>query len=33
MSRPITYTDINKLFDRPVRDGGSEKWVDFTYSF
>lgn len=28
-----TYPGVNKLFDSPVRDDGSEKWVDFAYSF
>lgn len=26
-----TYPGINKLFDSPVRDDGSEKWVDYAY--
>ena len=24
-----TYPGVNKLFDSPVRDDGSEKWVDY----
>lgn len=28
-----TYPGVNKLFDSPVRDNGSEKWVDYAYSF
>ena len=28
-----TYPGVNKLFDSPVRSDGSEKWVDFAYSF
>ncbi len=28
-----TYPSVNKLFDSPVRDDGSEKWVDYAYSF
>ena len=28
-----TYLGVNKLFDSPARDGGSEKWVDYAYSF
>lgn len=28
-----TYPDANALFDSPVRDDGSEKWVDFVASF
>ncbi len=28
-----TYPGVNKLFDSPVRVDGSEKWVDFAYSF
>ena len=28
-----TYPGINELFDSPVRADGSEKWVDFAYSF
>jgi len=28
-----TYPGVNKLFDSPTRDDGSEKWVDYTYSF
>lgn len=28
-----TYPGINKLFDSPVRNDGSEKWVDYAYSF
>lgn len=28
-----TYPGVNKLFDSPVREDGSEKWVDFAYSF
>ena len=28
-----TYPGVNKLFDSPVRDDGSEKWVDYAYSF
>lgn len=28
-----TYPGVNKLFDSPVRADGSEKWVDFAYSF
>ena len=28
-----TYPGANKLFDSPVRDDGSEKWVDYAYSF
>lgn len=27
-----TYPGVNKLFDNPVRDDYSEKWVDFTHS-
>lgn len=29
----LTYPGANDLFDSPVRDDGSEKWVDFAYSF
>jgi len=28
-----TYPGVNKLFNSPVRDDGSEKWVDYAYSF
>jgi transposase len=28
-----TYHGVNKLFDSPVRDDGSEKWVDYACSF
>lgn len=28
-----TYPGVNKLFDSPVRDNSSEKWVDYAYSF
>jgi len=28
-----TYPGVNKLFDSPVRDDGSEKWVDYAFSF
>jgi transposase len=28
-----TYPGVNDLFDSPVRSDGSEKWVDFAYSF
>ncbi|MDR2024543.1 MAG: IS110 family transposase [Hungatella sp.] len=28
-----TYPGVNKLFDSPVRDDGSQKWVDYAYSF
>lgn len=28
-----TYPSVNKLFNSPVRDDGSEKWVDYAYSF
>lgn len=28
-----TYPGVNKLFDSPARDDGSEKWVDYAYSF
>lgn len=28
-----TYPGINKLFTSPAREDGSEKWVDFAYSF
>lgn len=28
-----TYPGVNKLFDSPTRDDGSEKWVDYAYSF
>lgn len=28
-----TYPGVNKFFDSPVRSNGSEKWVDFAYSF
>lgn len=28
-----TYPGVNKLFDSPVRDNGSEKWVDYASSF
>lgn len=28
-----TYPGVNKLFDSPVRKDGSEKWVDYAYSF
>ena len=28
-----TYPGVNNLFDSPVRADGSEKWVDFAYSF
>ena len=29
----LTYPGVNDLFDSPVRDDGSEKWVDFAYTF
>jgi len=29
----MTYPGVNKLFDSPVREDGSEKWVDFASSF
>ncbi len=28
-----TYPGVNKLFDSPARNDGSEKWVDYAYSF
>jgi len=28
-----TYPGVNKLFNSPVRDDGSEKWVDYAYTF
>lgn len=28
-----TYPGINKLFESPTRNDGSEKWVDYAYSF
>lgn len=28
-----TYPGVNKLFNSPARDDGSEKWVDYAYSF
>lgn len=28
-----TYPGVNKLFDSPARGDGSEKWVDYAYSF
>ncbi|MEW8986169.1 MAG: IS110 family transposase [Bacillus sp. (in: firmicutes)] len=28
-----TYPDVNKLFNSPVRENGSEKWVDYVSSF
>ena len=28
-----TYPGVNKLFDSPPREDGSEKWVDYAYSF
>ena len=28
-----TYPGVNKLFDSSTRDDGSEKWVDYAYSF
>lgn len=28
-----TYPGVNKLFNSPAREDGSEKWVDYTYSF
>lgn len=28
-----TYPGVNKLFDSPVREDGSEKWGDYAYSF
>ena len=28
-----TYPGANRLFDSPVREDGSEKWVDYAYSF
>lgn len=28
-----TYPGVNKLFNSPVREDGSEKWVDYAYSF
>ena len=28
-----TYPGVNKLFDSPTRADGSEKWVDYAYSF
>ena len=28
-----TYPGVNNLFESPVRSDGSEKWVDFAYSF
>ena len=27
-----TYPGVNKLFDSPPREDGSEKWVDYAYS-
>ena len=29
----MTYPGVNKLFDSPVREDGSEKWVDFAATF
>lgn len=29
----MTYPGVNKLFDSPVRNDGSQKWVDFATSF
>ena len=29
----MTYPGVNDLFDTPVRDDGSEKWVDYAASF
>ena len=28
-----TYPGVNKLFNSPPREDGSEKWVDYAYSF
>lgn len=28
-----TYPGVNKLFDSPAREDGSEKWGDYAYSF
>lgn len=28
-----TYPSVNKLFDSPIRDDGSEKWVDYAILF
>lgn len=28
-----TYPGVNELFDSPAREDGSQKWVDFAYSF
>ncbi len=28
-----TYPSVNALFDSPVREDGSQKWVDFAYAF
>ena len=28
-----TYPGVNKLFNSPAREDGSEKWVDYAYSF
>ncbi len=28
-----TYPGVNKLFNSPTREDGSEKWVDYAYSF
>ena len=28
-----TYPGVNRLFDSPAREDGSEKWVDYAYSF
>lgn len=28
-----TYPSVNKLFDSPTREDGSEKWVYYAYSF
>jgi transposase len=28
-----TYPEVDKLFNSPARDDGSEKWVDYAYSF
>ena len=29
----MTYPGVNTLFDSPVRSDGSQKWVDFAFSF
>lgn len=29
----LTYPGVNAFFDSPVRKNGSQKWLDYAYSF